>query len=160
MQRLLLLILLSCSFYYSCNTSCLTKESFISSYDTFIESSIESKENNFETQKERFDAFTSVCYEKFQDEMSNKEKVHFWEQTLKYQSEKYGYNNGGDILSPELQKALERDLKSFTSESKEELIKIFKEEIAPELNNTIDDVVKGIEEIGESLKDWLKEIEK
>jgi len=160
MKRLILLFLISCSLHYSCNTSCITKEGFISSYDTFIEESIEAKNGDFIASEKHFESFTKECYEKFHSKMTNKEKIHFWKQTLKYQSEKYGYYNNDDILSPELQEALERDLETFTLESKQELIKIFKDEVAPELNNAIDEVVKGIEELGESLKDWLKEIEK
>lgn len=134
----------------------------MANFDEFVNtatSTHNSKEDKANAQKV-FDSYTSICYEKFQAEMSTNEKIHFWKQTVKYQTDRLGYKDLDQILSPELQESLERDLETFTKEGKEELVKIFREEVAPELNDAIDEVVKGIEEIGESLKDWLNEIEK
>jgi hypothetical protein len=162
MRQNLLLIILSSSLFFSCNTSCITKDSFVSNFDAFVENTSQKNLSNTNKSKTKklFNSYTSECYERFQGEMSNKEKVHFWTQTIKHQTEQNGYSDLDKILSPELQKSLERDLDTFTKESKEELIKVFRDEVAPELNNAIDDIVKGIEEIGETLKDWLNEVEK
>ncbi len=162
MRYIYLLVISSCSLFFSCNSSCLTKDSFVANFDEFVEASTQRHQSDGDkTNTEKtFDSYTSECYEKFQTEMTNEEKVHFWKQTIRFKSHLYDYSSLDQLLSPELQESLERDLETFTREGKEELVKIFRDEIAPDLNNAIDDVVKGIEEIGESLKGWLKEIEK
>ena len=162
MQNQILSFFFLCFLLISCNTNCLTKDSFILSYDKFIEASSINKnsEPDFVASEKIYKSFTNECYTKFRNEMTNSEKLHFWKQTIRYQSLRSDSGDEGKFFSPELQDLLESDLETFTQESKAELVKMFREEIAPDLNEAIYEVVKGINEIGESLKGWLDNTEK
>lgn len=156
----LLLLLSSCDF----NTSCLSKEAFIKSYDRLLVD-IESHHKDLKSEDwvsidEEFTSFTKQCYTKFKTDMSVEERVSFWKNTLKYQAYRSEDIDFDNLLSEDMKLQLKEDMKELSVQGQKEIENFIQNELAPELENVIDEVVDGIKEIGDQLKELLKEATK
>ena len=164
MKPLLYLIFLIFVLCVSCKPNpCQTKDSFLTSYDTFISDVEEHAESLAEADwkdiNEEYKQFIDVCYEQHKEEMNISEKVDFWKNTLSYSTYHTGDREELETIMDDIQVKLEEDLKNFTAESREEIEDYFRKEIAPELESAIDEILEGVEEFGEKMKDWLKDLE-
>lgn len=154
------LILTASIFLAGCglNTSCVSKDSFISNYEKF---SADIKENyeklsieDWTSIDEEFTSYVDVCYPKFKSELSLEEKVNFFKNTLSY-----GYYKGtkDGKIDIDLKLDLGDEMEEISIQGKEELEAFIKKEFGDDLESTIDDIVDGIKELGDEIKEWLKD---
>jgi len=162
--KIFYILLLSLAVLVSCQQNpCKTKDQFIASYDTFIEDVKTHHEELANADWADIDAeykqFIEECYEQHREEMSVREKVNFWKNTLSYSTYHTGDEEALEELVGDLQIKLEADLQSFSAESRAEIEDYFRKEVAPQLEDAIDDILRGVEEFGDKLKEWLDEVE-
>ena len=145
----------ACSF----NPKCINKESFLKGFDEFskdIEKHYEELNGKdwIDIDKE-FKEYVDICYPKFKKDLTIKEKIGFWKHTLSYGL--YRGNKAGEYkLDIELD--LEQELEEMSQQGREELEQYIRDEIAPELNNVIDEVLKEFDGFGDKLKELLDNI--
>lgn len=148
----------------SCNIDpCINKSFFIQQFESTTAEVFENhksyNDKEWEKKDEKMDAYVGDCYVKFEEKLSSEEKKEFWVKYFKY---KY-YRHGKNVL-----KAIEEDAKTFSIEMDKELEELFdnpeqdvklilRELYGEDLNETIDEFVKGIQNLGEKLKEWLNE---
>ncbi len=154
--------LLFFSFFFLCScsldTTCMSKESFLSNFDKFSKDLKENhellEESDWMSIDQEFTNFVDNCYPKFKSDLSIEEKVSFFKNTLSY-----GYYKGSKdgSLDIDLKLDIEGELRDLSVQGKEELKNFIKKEFGADLETAIDDLIEGIKEIGEELKDWLKD---
>ena len=161
MRKLYLLIYFSLIIISGCSfdSSCLSKEAMVTNYDKFI--------NDVEAYHEKLDpsdwqdidkefrGFVESCYPKYKDDMSVSEKVTLWKQTLSY-----GVYRGSSEGTYKLDLGIdyEAEIKELSSQGKKEIEAFIREELKPDVNKTIDGVVKEVEKLGDELKNWLDKL--
>lgn len=154
-------ILLTFSFFAflsACNidTNCMSKEAMITNFDKFIKD-VEQHHEKLEQSDwahidEELKAYIETCYPKFKEDMNVSEKVTFWKQTLSY-----GVYRGSASGSYQLDIDIdyETELNELTAQGRQEIEAFIREELKPDLDKTIDGVVKEVEKLGDELKNWL-----
>ena len=155
-----LLIILGCTIALSgCLASyCTNEESFIQNFEKFVDDI----ETNYEVFDDRdwdrldrdFKAYADRCYPKYKEELGLNDKLSFIKNSFRYAY----YRNDKDDFDLEidgLKLDLESEVNELTENSKDELVNFIREELGPELENIVDDVLKGLEEIGNEIKEWL-----
>jgi hypothetical protein len=157
-----LFILLFAGLFVQCQmiTHCNDKETFIQNYEKFTE---DLKTHHRDLQKSdwtaidrEFEMYVDECYPKFKAELSLSEKVTFWKSTLAYTAYRGKGEMDIDIKINDLKIELSNEMNDLSIESKKELEIFIKEELRPELEEAIDEVVETIKEVGDELKSWLK----
>ncbi len=160
MKRILLLSLVIIG--VSCNTpqvKCPNKKSFLNSFEDFVSDVKEHYRdisiNDWESIDKEFELYADQCYEKYEDELSIGEKVDFVKNTLTYAYYKGKVDGDIDIDLSDLH--ISEDLEDISIESKEELEKFIKEELGQDIEEALDDLMDGMKDISEEIKNWLKE---
>lgn len=142
---------------------CMTKGQFLNGYETFTDKISDKRQSysssDWEGHDEQMDQFVDVCYKKFEEKLTDEEKKDFWIKYFKYKYNRHGRN----VL-----KAIEKDAEQFTLEMDEEISKlfdnpeqdlkdVFKEVYGDDIEKAIDDFKRGIDDLSEKIKEWLKE---
>ena len=164
MQKIYLIPVLILILASSCTIDpCMTKGQFINGYETFTDK-ISDKHDDYsksdwEEHDEQMDQFVDVCYKKFEEKLTDEEKKDFWIKYFKYKYDRHGRN----VL-----KAIEKDVENFTIEMDKELTnlfdnpeqdlkELFKEVYGDDIEQAIDDFKRGIDDLTDKIKEWLKE---
>lgn len=157
MKYLITLLLFSLSLM-SCDMTfqCSSKESFLNSFERFHKD-LEKHHNDLTEADwtevdEEFKSFVDNCYEKYKSDLSLKEKIDFWKNTLSYH-----LYRGKPLEELALEMDLEKELNDLGLQGKKELEDFFKDEIKPELGEAIDEILNEVNNLGEQLKKWLDE---
>jgi len=139
---------------------CMDKESFLKSYDKFIEK-VESFEENsvsdWSTHDAKFEKFITECYERHENTLTLKEKKDFWIKSMKYYHEKYGddfydkLDEEGDVLAEKISEEIEKVFETSGQDALDYIREVYGEDI----EKTIDDVMKEIEKLSQELKNVL-----
>ena len=151
----LCMLLCACSF----DSSFLSKETMITNYDKFIKDVNKHHEKldseDWQDIDKEFKGFVESCYPKFKDDMSVSEKINFWKQTLSY-----GVYRGSSAGTYQLDVDIdyESEINELSKQGREEIEDFLRKELQPELERTIDDVVKEVDKLGTELKNWLDKL--
>jgi len=134
---------------------CPDKESFIKSFDDTI-SSISDKNHELSDEdwaeiEHTVKDLMDVCYMKYKAELSLTNKVEVFKNLMIY--EVYRDLSDLDLESFDLNSEFEE----LGANGAREIERFVKEELGQSLENTIDDVLENINELGEELKRWLQE---
>jgi len=149
---LLSLLITSCNF----ETSCVSKDAFFTNFNKFIKDVEDHHEKLEESDwvdiDTEFKTYVESCYPKFKSDMSAAEKVNFWKHTISY-----GIHRGSTIGRFHLDVDIdyEQEVNELTAQGRKEIELYIREELKPDLDNTIDGVVKEVEKLGDELKNWL-----
>ena len=163
MQKLLvltigLLVASSCTI-----NPCLTKGQFINGYNSFTDQVSEKyedlSEKQWESRDKQMESFVNYCYKKHEEKLEADEKKSFWVKYFKYKFQRHG---------KDLFKAIESDAKEYSIEIENELENLFdnpeedvklilREMYGDDLNEAVDEFVKGIEDLADMFKKWLEE---
>lgn len=150
-----------CLLFSNCDldSNCMSKESMISNYGEFI-GDVKTHHEQLDNSDwldidQEFKGYVESCYQKYKDDMSISEKVSFWKQTLSY-----GVYRGSSKGTYELDLDIdyESEINELSAQGRQELESYLREEIKPELDKTIDGVVKEVEKLGDELKNWLENL--
>ena len=140
----------------SCNPKCINKDAFLTGFDTFSEDVKthykKLEEKDWTNIDQEFKEYVEVCYPKFKEDLSAVEKVDFWKDVLSYGFYR-GDNQGEYQLDIDLD--LEQEMKELTDQGRVELEQFIRDEIQPDLENAIDNIVNEVESLGNQLKEWL-----
>ena len=151
-------LLPSCQF----SSNCLSKDSFISGYDKFLEDVEKNHEKILVDQWERIDKeytdYISNCYKKYREELSVKEKIGFWKNTLLYGVYRKSVDDTYDFDLKEQGLDLDEEINTLSQEGKEELRQFIRDEIAPQVDGVLESIIQEIESLGEQFKNWLDEM--
>ena len=134
---------------------CPDKESFIKTFDETI-SNMGDKRHVLTDQEWRdvdddVKDLLDVCYMKYKEELSLSDKVDVIKNLMIYEVHR-------DIDDLDLQSFdLKDEVEALGTNGAREIERFVKEELGETLETTIDDVLKKINEIGEGIKEWLKE---
>ena len=136
--------------------NCTTEEAFISGYSTFINELEKEHEtwtkDQWTNNDVHFKKYTESCYPKFKAEMSVKERIAFWKNTMTY----LVYRESSEIQSDiELNFDLDKEFEELSIQGRQEIEEFIKNELPSDLNATIDQILEDAESIGESIKEWL-----
>jgi len=78
-----------------------SKDKFLDRYYSLIEKvtkeDVYFTEKEWEKNDEKFRAFVEECYDKFEPEMTRREKRRFWAKSLRYQYERHGKDFFGKV---------------------------------------------------------------
>jgi len=154
LSTLIALILLSCT---QCTVvqQCPDKESFLTSFDELIEEINRNEESYTESEWTAKDKevkqLLDICYAKYEEELTLKDKISIMKNTVVYGA----YRELEDLKLESYD--LKSEIENIGSEGKREIERFIKDELGPNLESAIDDVIEGINDIGEELKSWLKE---
>lgn len=154
LSTLIALILLSCS---QCVVvqKCPDKESFLTSFDKLIEEINRNEESLTESEWKSKDMevkqLLDICYTKYEEELSLRDKISIMKNTVLYGA----YRELEDLKLESYD--LKSEIENIGSEGKREIERFIKDELGANLESAIDDVLEGINELGEELKSWLKE---
>ncbi len=151
---LIVLIILCCS---RCTVvqHCPDKDSFLSNYDELIEQINEEEdsynESDWTAKDTEIKEFLDICYVKYKEELSLKDKIRVMKNTVVYSAYR-------DIKDLKLESYdLKNEIENIGEDGKREIERFIKDELGPNLESAIDDVIEGINDLGEELKSWLKE---
>lgn len=152
------LVLLVSLVFASCSldTNCLSKDAMVSNLSKFIDD-VEKHHDKLQPSDwadidKEFKSYVETCYPKFKGEMTISEKVDFWKHTLSY-----GVYRGSSRGSFELDLNVDyrTEIDELTAQGKAEIEAYLRDEFQPDLEKTIDGVVKEVEKLGDELKNWL-----
>ena len=134
---------------------CPDKESFIKSFDDTI-SSISDKNHELSDRDwikidDDVKDLLDVCYMKYKEELSLTDKVEVFKNLMIYEVHR-------DLSDLNLQSFdLNKEFDELGANGAREIERFVKEELGQSLENTIDDVLENINDLGEELKRWLRE---
>ena len=134
---------------------CPDKDSFIESFDNTISSMNDKRHVLTDREWTEIDSdvkrLLDVCYMKYKEELSLSNKVDVIKNLMIYEVHR-------DLDDLDLQSfVLNDEIEELGTSGARELERYVKEELGQTLETTIDDVLKNINEVGEELKNWLKE---
>ena len=159
MRHLSFLALLLLLLFTSCNTKCISKESFLKNFNAFSEDMEEhyrslQAEDWTEIEKE-YTSYLTNCYPKFKEEMTATERLSFWKNAFAYgfRRSEQDVNYEFDIENYGIN--IDEEVESLSIAGQEELERFLKEEFGPELENVFDTLIKELEGLGDELKNWL-----
>ena len=92
-----------------------------------------------------------ICYTKYEEELSLRDKISIMKNTVFYGA----YRELEDLKLESYD--LKSEIENIGSEGKREIERFIKDELEANLESAIDDVLEGINELGEELNSWLKE---
>jgi len=128
----------------------------ITNYDKFIKDVEDHHEQLEESDwadiDTEFKNYVEGCYQKFKEDMSASEKLNFWKQSLSYGIFR-GSSSGSFKLDLDID--YEQELNELSAQGRQELENFLRDELKPDLDKTIDGVVKEVEKLGDELKNWL-----
>ena len=140
---------------------CASKKLFVKNFDSFIEEVSENhkeySEKDWEKKDEKLNKYMDECYEKHEEDLTDKEKKEFWAKTVRYYIKKYGFNfqkflDGEDN---EITERFQEELNKLQDFSSEDFQEIFREVFKDDLSDLIDNALEGLEDIGNQLKEEL-----
>lgn len=144
---------------------CSSKRFFIYNHEKIIESvktrSIDFTEEDWKRKEDKMDQLARDCYPLYKKEMSDEEKKQFWMNYLHFNIKRHG-NSFFKELRKDVKSwpgAMQDDLGVVISDPGPDLKKLMNEIYGKDIEKSIDDVIKGLEKIGEQIKEWLKEDE-
>jgi len=131
----------------------MSKDAFFTGYEKLVKD-VENHHDKLDESDwvdidEEFKTYVEVCYPKYKTEMSAKEKINFWKQTISYGAHRGSAS--GDFL-PDVNIDFQSELDELTDQGRDEVLSYLKEELQPDLETTIDEVVKEVEKLGEGIK--------
>jgi hypothetical protein len=135
---------------------CPDKESFIKSLDDAVSSFSDNDSQELSAQDwaeidEEVKELLDVCYMKHKEELTLTNKIDVIKNLMVYEVHR-------DISDLNLESFdLNEELEELGANGAREIERFVKEELGETLENTIDDVLNGINDLGEELKRWLKE---
>lgn len=148
-----MLILQSCQ-VQSCG---INKKMFLDRYHAFVEKAdgleLEISHEKWEEYDETFEHFVEVCYEKYEDELTEKEKKRFWIGSLKYYATRYG-----DGLLHEL----EKDDGEYAEKVKQNLEEIFEEtgqKVEDFFNKNEAEIEALVDQISNDIEAWAEKLQ-
>ena len=134
---------------------CPNKSAFLSNYDDLIseidKANSKDSDENWVSRDKEVKSLLDLCYPKYEKELTLSEKIQVIKNTIIY-----GVHRDLDQLELE-QFDLQVEMKKIGEEGRVEIEKIIREELGSNIDAVIDDVIEGINEIGNELKAWLKE---
>ena len=134
---------------------CPDIESFIKSFDDTI-SSISDKNHELSDRDwikidDDVKDLLDVCYMKYKEELRLTDKVEVFKNLMIYEVHR-------DLSDLNLQSFdLNNEFDELGANGAREIERFVKEELGQSLENTIDDVLENINDLGEELKRWLRE---
>ena len=141
------------------NTNCISKESFLSGYEKFVDD-VKNHHDKIEIGQwksidQEFASYTEDCYPKYKEQLSTKERVDFWKHTLSYGVYRGKNDDLYEFIPEDYGLNLEEEIELLTEDAQEELETFIKEEIGPELEGAIESLIDELEGLGEQFKEWL-----
>lgn len=165
-RSILFLVLISFSFVFteSCmDRFCSDLDHFMESFDDFSNDIKEHYESfeiaDWKKLDKEYKEYVDKCYPQFKSEMSLEEKVSFLKNAFLYDVYREESGSAPDIESLHTVD-LGREVQELGSEAQEELEKFLKDNLGNELEKAVDDILDGLNQIGNEIKDWLKTGEK
>ena len=137
---------------------CPDKEKFLLSYSDFT-NDVSDHYNAFETEDwtkldKEYKHYVDTCYPKFKSGMDIKDKVDFLKLTFMYNVYREESQSAPDV--DKLQTTnLKEEIQELGDDAQHELEKYIKDTLGRELENAVDDILDGLNEIGDQIKDWL-----
>ena len=134
---------------------CPDKASFIKSFDDTI-SSISDKDHELSDRDwteidDDVKDLLDMCYMKYKEELSLTDKIEVFKNLMIYEVHR-------DLSDLNLQSFdLNKEFDELGANGAREIERFVKEELGQSLENTIDDVLENINDLGEELKRWLRE---
>ena len=134
---------------------CPDKASFIKSFDDTI-SSISDKNHELSDRDwteidDDVKDLLDMCYMKYKEELSLTDKIEVFKNLMIYEVHR-------DLSDLNLQSFdLNKEFDELGANGAREIERFVKEELGQSLENTIDDVLENINDLGEELKRWLRE---
>lgn len=159
-MRELIILLAVGLFLTSCDISspCTSNEKMLSSMDALIKEIENGNITDWTSYDERFDKLTEVCYPKLSESMNIGDKLSYYKDVIVYSAERGIKDYELDEIMKRAGTSLEEELELLGSQGQEELKEFINENVAPELEKMIDDVLKGLEDFGDDLKQALDEL--
>ncbi|NNE27538.1 MAG: hypothetical protein HKN09_11905 [Saprospiraceae bacterium] len=158
------IILLSSAIFTSCNQDpCFTKDQFLGSFEnllTEVQQSEELTDNSKSSYEQRYEDIVNNCYKKYKGDLTLDEKQEFWKSSLKLYMTLYENN-----ISELMDDADNDPFKQYVKAEIEEIIKDsgmsfmadVSEILEDELPKIIEELVGGLEKIGEDLLKLFEE---
>lgn len=143
---------------------CSSKESLQKAMDEIVvaaeENSKKSGRIDWSKLDTRFDKCVQRCYISLKDDMSAQERIGFYKDVLSYVENRNSSRYEIDRILEDAGISLKQELSELGDEGKKELERLFREELIPELESVIDDVLKEVESFGKELKEELDNLSK
>jgi len=146
-------------FIVSCKQDpCLTKDQFLSSFDSFTnEFDKRSKDLTIDEKIEfesRYQEIVNNCYKKFKQKLTLKEKQAFWQASLNFYLKRYDGNIGkllSDADNDPFRQYVKEEIEELIEISGSDFINSVAEIFEDELPKLIEDIKGSLERIGEDL---------
>lgn len=144
--------------FTSCNLmNCPDKDTFISSYLSFVEEvkSLNQKNNvSWEQTDAQFEDYVDRCYPAFKHQFSNEDAKKFWSSTVKYYYNRYNgdLSEAFDHAEKQFSEDFENDMQKYLDQIDDDAIGFFKEIFKDDIKKGVDGVLDFLNELGNEIK--------
>lgn len=129
------------------------------SYDRFVEEikaeSADYTEQDWQIKSDRLKTFVDECYPRYKELMSNSEKVNFFVNTIRVSFYQGKIDGSVDLNFDDFETDLSEEFNELAESSQQEIEKWIKEELGTTLERVVDEILDGVNKIGNEIKNWL-----
>lgn len=142
---------------------CLDKDTFVRSYDAFIDSVDQKQQLSIEEWQDldrRFNNFMDNCFNKFEPEMSTQEKLDIGQKALTYYYQRVRQAIQNEEVLKDIDLHVEGDLLEAFEEIEDDVLKFYNENLKDDLKDIFDEVSEDVKDLHTLLKEKLEKYEK
>ena len=158
-----ILLLAGILFMTSCQMAgpCLNKETFLESLEAHVEKAEENKKDwkdeDWKSHDDELEKMMDTCLEKFEDDLTSEDKKEMLGLSAKYIVLREG-DKFNKIFKDLENVDWEKHAENIIGVASDELKNVFEDFVENDLDDIIDDVTEGIEDLGADLKEVLEEL--